>query len=64
MTDFSQVDHIEAGRVAFELSQRHGRNAYQHAAKLAADALAKGDTEEHAFWKYIEATLRPRSVDI
>jgi hypothetical protein len=49
VTDFSQVDHIEAGRVAFELSQRHGRNASDHAAKLAAEALAKGDTGEHAF---------------
>jgi rhamnogalacturonyl hydrolase YesR len=64
VTDFSQVDTIEAGRVAFELSQRHGRNAYQHAAKLATEALAKGNTEEHAFWKYIEATLKPRSVGI
>ncbi len=64
MTDFSQVDTIEAGRAAFELGQRHGRNAYQHAAKLATEALAKGNTEEHAFWKYIEATLRARSVCI
>jgi rhamnogalacturonyl hydrolase YesR len=61
VTDFSRVDHIEAGRVAFELSQRHGRSAYQHAAKLAAEVLAKGDTEEHGFWRYIEAALRPRS---
>jgi hypothetical protein len=64
VTDFSQVDQIEAGRAAFELSQRHGRNAYQHAAKLATEALAKGDTEKHAFWIYIEATLRPRSVGV
>jgi rhamnogalacturonyl hydrolase YesR len=64
VTDISQVDQVEAGRVGFELSQRHGQNAYKHAAKLAADALAKGDTEEHAFWKYIEASLRPRSVGI
>ena len=59
VTDFSQVDTIEAGRVAFELSQRH-----QHAAKLATEALAKGNTEEHAFLKYIEATLKPRSVGV
>ncbi len=62
MTDFPQVDQIEAGRVAFELSQRHGRNAFEHAAKLAMESLAKGNTSEHAFWKYVEATLRPRSV--
>ncbi|MGO9990983.1 MAG: hypothetical protein ACLPTF_00510 [Steroidobacteraceae bacterium] len=42
VTDFSQVDQINAGRVAFELSQRHGKNAHQHAAKLAAESLAKG----------------------
>jgi hypothetical protein len=64
VTDFSQVDTIEAGRIAFELSQRHGRNAFQHAAKLAIEALAKGNAEEHAFWKYIEATLKPRTVGI
>jgi|HubBroStandDraft_5_1064220.scaffolds.fasta_scaffold965595_1 hypothetical protein len=64
VTDFSQVDTIEAGRVAFDLSQRHGRNAYQHAAKLATEALANGNAEEHAFWKYIEATLKPRSVGV
>ena len=64
VTDFSQVDTIEAGRVAFELGQRHGRNAYDHAAKLATEALAKGNAEDHVFWKYIEATLRPRSVGI
>jgi hypothetical protein len=64
VTDSSQVDTIEAGRVAFELSQRHGRNAFQHAAKLATEALAKGNTEDHAFWKYVEATLKPRSVGV
>jgi len=54
-------DHIEAGRVAYELSQRHGRNAYQYAAKVAGEAFARGNIEEHEFWKYIEAALRPRS---
>ena len=63
MTDFSRVDTREAGRVAFELSQRHGRDAFQHSAKLAMEALAEGQVEEHAYWKYIEATLRPRSAD-
>jgi hypothetical protein len=54
------IDRIEAGRVAYELSQRHGRNAYQYAAKVAAEAFAKGNIEEHDFWKYIEAALTPR----
>jgi hypothetical protein len=55
------VDHIEAGRVAHELRLRHGRNAYQYAAKVAAEALVKGHSEEHEFWKCIEAALKPRA---
>jgi hypothetical protein len=50
----------DVSRKAHELSDRHGWNAHTYAAKLAADALAEGKTEESEFWKAVEAALTPR----
>jgi len=56
-------DYIEVNRTAHELAGRHGRSADQYAAKLAAEALAEGKTDEHAFWKAVEAALRVRNAE-
>ena len=55
-----RVDFIQVGRVAHELSERHGARAHQHAASLAGQAEAEGDEEACRFWKAIEAALKPR----
>lgn len=52
--------HIGAGRAAHELSVTHGWNAHRYAAKMAAQALAAGDMEQHTFWKVVEGCLKPR----
>ena len=54
------VDYSEVSRKAHELGHAHGLNAHKYAAKLAAEALAEGKIEEHAFWKAVEASLIPR----
>ena len=59
-TVLAAVDYTEVSRKAHELGNAHGRNAHKYAAKLAADALAEGQTEEHAFWKAVEASLTTR----
>jgi hypothetical protein len=51
---------IEAGRREHELAERHGWNAHKYAAKMAAEALAAGDKEEHDIWKMVESSLTPR----
>jgi hypothetical protein len=51
---------IEVGRIAHELAERHGWNAHKYAAKMAAEALAAGDKEEHDIWKKVELSLTPR----
>jgi hypothetical protein len=51
---------IEVGRMAHELAERHGWNAHKYAAKMAAEALAAGEMEEHDFWKMVELSLTPR----
>jgi hypothetical protein len=57
-------EHVEVGRASFELQDRHGRNAYVFAAKLADKALVDGDAERAQFWKWVELSLRPRSAVI
>ena len=54
------VDYIEVSRKAHELLHRHGRNAHLHAAKLAAEALAEDNDEEHEFWRAVELMVKPR----
>jgi hypothetical protein len=56
----AKPDYIEVSRKAHELRHSHGWNAHKYAAKLAAEALAEGKTEECEFWKAVEATLKPR----
>jgi hypothetical protein len=52
----------KVNQTAFELGQRHGWTAHGYAAKLAAEARAEGDEEDHRFWSAVEAALTPRSV--
>jgi hypothetical protein len=52
-------EQIEVWRKAHELSASHGWKAHVYAAKMAARALAEGDSKEHAFWKSVEAALTP-----
>jgi hypothetical protein len=56
----SKPDYIEVNRKAHELAHSHGWNADEYAAKLAAEALAEGATEEWTFWKAVEASLKRR----
>ncbi len=53
-------DYVEVNRKAHELANSHGRVAHSYAAKLAAEALYQNETEEHQFWKAVEAALVPR----
>ncbi len=53
-------DYTEVYRVAHELQSRHGWSAHEYAAKLVAEALAEGLTEDAEFWKAVESTLTPR----
>jgi hypothetical protein len=54
------IDYIEIGRVAYELSERHGRNAHCYATKQAELALAKGAIDEQRFWEAVAVALKPR----
>jgi hypothetical protein len=56
-----EVDYVEVGRKAHELDRAHGGNAYLYAARLAEEAHAEGEAEEYAFWKAVEANLKPRT---
>jgi hypothetical protein len=58
----ARVDYIEVGRTAHELLQRHGRNAHEYAARLAAEALAEGKDEEYEFWRAVELSVTPRGA--
>ena len=56
----ASVNFIEVGRKAHELELRHGWNAHEYAAKLAAGALAEGKDQEYEFWRAVELHLTPR----
>ena len=59
----SEVDYVEVGRVTHELVRSHGPyGARRYAAKLALEALAEGEKDEHAFWLAIEQGLIPREI--
>ncbi|UWZ83825.1 DUF6966 domain-containing protein [Occallatibacter riparius] len=60
----SKPDFIEVGRTAFELVNRHGRNACRYAANLAAEALSEGKSDEAAFWKAVAEHLQPRGSQV
>jgi hypothetical protein len=51
---------IEVGRMAHELSERHGVSAFSFAEQQAQSARATGETDEHMFWEAVAAALRPR----
>jgi hypothetical protein len=54
----SQVDYVEVGRKTHELVRTHGpAGARRYAAKLALEALAEGEKDEHAFWLAVEQSL-------
>ena len=52
----------DVSQTAYELSQRHGQMAHQHAAKLAAQAMHEGDEEGQLFWSAVAAALAPRHI--
>lgn len=60
LTSMTELDRMEVPRQAHELAHRHGVNAHEYAAQLAAEALADGKAEECEFWKAVEACLKPR----
>jgi len=59
-SEFELDAFVEVYRMAHELSHSHGWNGHNYAAKLAAASLKDGETEEHKFWKRVEAALTPR----
>jgi hypothetical protein len=60
LSRFGLSDWIEVGRTAHELADRHGRNAYAYAKKLADAAKAEGRDAEADFWVKVSATVRQR----
>ncbi|MGM4964401.1 hypothetical protein AB7714_12895 [Tardiphaga sp. 1201_B9_N1_1] len=56
----AELDYIEVGREAHELSHAHGRNAYLHADRQAQWALEASEADEHTFWQAVAAALKPR----
>ena len=59
--DEPEWDYVDVDRKSHELWYDQGWNAHKYAAKLALEALAEGKISEHAFWKAVEASLRPRN---
>jgi hypothetical protein len=56
-----EIDCLAVGRKSDELEAAHGQDgARRYAARLALQALAEGEAEEHAFWKAVENSLTPR----
>ncbi|WP_161790376.1 hypothetical protein [Inquilinus limosus] len=55
------VDYVEVGRMAYELAVTHGHPWDRlYAARLAKEALARGDADAYRFWRAVELTLTPR----
>jgi hypothetical protein len=56
-----EVDYVEVGRVAYQLTKDHGpEHARLYAARLAQEAEAEGKTNEAEFWKAVAGELTPR----
>jgi hypothetical protein len=53
-------ERVEVGRAAFELQRQFGRDAHKFAARRTETAVAEGDLELAQFWKWVEASVRPR----
>jgi hypothetical protein len=60
-TPSSGIDWIEVGRASHRLGERHGAEAWRHAARFANEADAIGDREQAAFWRAVSASIRPRN---
>jgi hypothetical protein len=56
----SEPDNLEVGRRAHELEHAHGPTAYRYADRQAQRALEAGEADEHAFWKAVANSIRPR----
>jgi hypothetical protein len=56
----SEIDFVDVSRKAHELAAIHGRNAAGYADRVAQEALNEGEADEHAFWKAVANSLRPR----
>ncbi len=55
------ADYVEVGRMAHELTATHGHPWDRlYAARLAEEALARGEADAHRFWRAVERTLTPR----
>ncbi len=54
-------ERMEVGRIAFELEHQFGREAHKFAAWRAETCLADGNHEQAQFWRWVEASLKPRS---
>jgi hypothetical protein len=62
-SNFEQaIDWIEVGRQVHELELRHGRNAFEFAAKLADKAERAGELAAAGFWGAVSASLKPRGA--
>jgi hypothetical protein len=59
----AQIDNIQVGRIAHELTDRYGWNAHKYAANVAVQALTDGQAEEFEFWSAVEAALKPRTEE-
>jgi uncharacterized damage-inducible protein DinB len=53
-------DRREVGRASHELASRCGKDAYRVAAQRAEAASLEGDVERAQFWKWVEASVKPR----
>lgn len=54
------VDYVEVGREAHQLSSTYGRDAWLYAGRWEKMAADEGKLEEAAFWSAVTAALRPR----
>jgi hypothetical protein len=52
--------YLEVDRRAHELEASHGQGAHAYASRMAENALAAGEADEHRFWKAVAAALQPR----
>jgi hypothetical protein len=55
-----EVDAVDVSRQAHQLVSTHGRDAWTYAKRWADLADREGKLEETAFWRAVEATLKPR----
>lgn len=54
------IDWVEVSREAYELENRHGREAFRYAEKRAMEAKEACRLEQSEYWTAVAAVLRPR----